>query len=618
MATPREIAGALTSSQSSSSSTIAEDDMFVTIAQTQTRGWGLMCGQDVEVGETIIEENGLFLYLDNEFQRPWPGPETIGRERFVENIRTIANFMQGVERLVLMTAEAAIGDLVGYLSTYFARRVKEPQHISGTAVFEALFGHLGYLGRSEEQQQFGYDVFRFLNDALYLDTGLQHRHVFAFGTFACLLNHSCQPNAIAIPRIDASAERPGMFTGTVYVRAIRPIQAGEEITIAYLPDIESSREEHQDKITNLYDFECLCSACESDKHDAHQRDLKDVVYGLYGEIRKCMKGPNELDNTPAPELFRKAAVVLDGFDALNICHQPKKYIYDVCARKAWNGEDLLRTYFFVTKSLQWSLLVHGIPSPEVMAIIRDREGIRRCQVEKEDDSAETYSTYQAYDMSQDLLEDLMFMMNHEQDDTVYHCLQVVDGKVEEVPEGAIGNRVKAARQRQQQLKDQSRSIDDIAREIEAMDGSEPKKLSKKARKRAKKAAREADEEEVVSLPASAPFQWTEEEPFVCLFGAADGVSKQAWLRDSAAKEALRFEPRDVGHLLAAKDGMSTDQERFVLSARRDSISGRIQGEKEFAELAGRFGRKARTHSFGNDGSKKDLLKEAEVRESQCW
>jgi len=218
---------------------------------------------------------------------------------------------------------------------------------------------------------------------------------------------------------------------------------------------------------------------------------------------------------------------------------------------------------------------------------------------------------------------------------LYQALQVVNGKVEEIPAAANNKRINEMLQKQQEKRDQqqklqenlhARSIDDTAREIEAMGEPEPKKVSKKGKKRAKKALERAERGEVAApdgngdetLPEPGPARLTDEEPFVCFFAATDGVSKQAWLRDQESKEALRFEPRDVGHLLAAKDGMSTDQERFVLGSRRDSISGRIQGEKEFVELSGRLGRRARAHSFGNDGSKKDLLKEAEVRESKCW
>ena len=101
-------------------------------------------------------------------------------------------------------------------------------------------------------------------------------------------------------------------------------------------------------------------------------------------------------------------------------------------------------------------------------------------------------------------------------------------------------------------------------------------------------------------------------PFVTKVGASDGISKQAWLANDKAKETFRHEPRDVGHLLAAKDGIGADQAGFVLSNRRDSCTGRVEGEKVFAGVEGRLAVRARTHSFGNDGSKQDLLKKAVV------
>ncbi|KAI1612768.1 hypothetical protein EDD36DRAFT_437713 [Exophiala viscosa] len=101
------------------------------------------------------------------------------------------------------------------------------------------------------------------------------------------------------------------------------------------------------------------------------------------------------------------------------------------------------------------------------------------------------------------------------------------------------------------------------------------------------------------------------EPWVCPFGAKDGVSKQAWLASDGSKEALRLNPRDVGHLLAAKDGIGARLEGFMLRARRDSACGRLQGDKAFVDRG-----RLRAHSFGNDASKEDVLKLAEVRESK--
>lgn len=101
-------------------------------------------------------------------------------------------------------------------------------------------------------------------------------------------------------------------------------------------------------------------------------------------------------------------------------------------------------------------------------------------------------------------------------------------------------------------------------------------------------------------------------PWVSPFAAKDGLSKQTWFSSQLLQEHMPFAPRDVEHLLAAKDGLGSKGEGFGLKMRRDSGCGRVEGTKEFLDLVEVFGGRKRAHSFGNDAGKKDMLKEAEV------
>jgi hypothetical protein len=97
----------------------------------------------------------------------------------------------------------------------------------------------------------------------------------------------------------------------------------------------------------------------------------------------------------------------------------------------------------------------------------------------------------------------------------------------------------------------------------------------------------------------------------------EGLSKRQWLVEARDREATRVnQPRDIGPRLAAKDGYRVSNDAYVLSSRRDSVSGRVQGERELVCLAAGPARRARTHSFGNDKGRLDALKLADVRESK--
>lgn len=64
-----------------------------------------------------------------------------------------------------------------------------------------------------------------------------------------LLNHSCDPNAVVL------------FDGTAaIVRALRPLAAGEEITISYI-DRATDRHERQRSLLSQYFFTCACARC---------------------------------------------------------------------------------------------------------------------------------------------------------------------------------------------------------------------------------------------------------------------------------------------------------------------------------------------------------------------
>lgn len=66
-----------------------------------------------------------------------------------------------------------------------------------------------------------------------------------------LINHSCDPNCVAV------------FDGLrCAIRSIRPIAAGEEITIPYI-EIGDETSVRQKELKDAFFFKCNCSRCEA-------------------------------------------------------------------------------------------------------------------------------------------------------------------------------------------------------------------------------------------------------------------------------------------------------------------------------------------------------------------
>lgn len=86
--------------------------------------------------------------------------------------------------------------------------------------------------------------------------GIVHVNMFGFEDEVCLfaaaslLNHSCDPNAVA--------QASGTFS------TVRPVDVGEELTISYC-DISWSRERRQQWLWWAYGFECKCQRCIDDE-----------------------------------------------------------------------------------------------------------------------------------------------------------------------------------------------------------------------------------------------------------------------------------------------------------------------------------------------------------------
>lgn len=89
---------------------------------------------------------------------------------------------------------------------------------------------------------------RLMNPFTYETTG------YALYRYNCFLNHSCNPNAVL---------KYDMY-GNAYIYSLRPIKAGEEVTISYCPNISYDSVEVRRKMVGtkeLQDSLCMCPIC---------------------------------------------------------------------------------------------------------------------------------------------------------------------------------------------------------------------------------------------------------------------------------------------------------------------------------------------------------------------
>ncbi|CAK7220418.1 SET domain-containing protein 5 [Sporothrix bragantina] len=85
------------------------------------------------------------------------------------------------------------------------------------------------------------------------------------------LNHDCRPNA------DYHFDHD---TLTQHIHAVRPIAAGEEITVSYM-DLIKTRKQRLDKLKATWGFPCSCSLCTQNRHltkasDARIKQIQDL------------------------------------------------------------------------------------------------------------------------------------------------------------------------------------------------------------------------------------------------------------------------------------------------------------------------------------------------------
>ncbi|CCE29252.1 uncharacterized protein CPUR_02945 [Claviceps purpurea 20.1] len=118
------------------------------------------------------------------------------------------------------------------------------------------------------------------------------RKIVAFFPLACRINHDCDENATKDWNPDTKRHT---------VHAMRDIEEGEEITVAYVPSL-LNQETRQNKLERKFHFACICRTCSLPDEQRVERDLKiDQILCL---ISRNAEFPRERTLTPSLTMLK--------------------------------------------------------------------------------------------------------------------------------------------------------------------------------------------------------------------------------------------------------------------------------------------------------------------------
>lgn len=316
-----------------------------------------------------------------------------------------------------------------------------------------------------------------------------------------LINHACHPNA-SLEITENEPEDCAVATVTMKVFAVKDIREGEEITTSYLY-LNGSIEHYLHDLHIYFGFHCQCHACQRTKEDANYRMLRQDVYALKTELQS-----EKITNSG--DVLRYTAVLLDGYWLLDINHEVVLQLYRHEAHAAARLGDTIRYHYFTTRVLRW--YGNCTAREQAMSAVNTLSNVQRYKHLNSPNNM-GWSVWDYYEMSQENLEEVMFMMKPGRcGDTDYHLLQVVDRVVEEIPVERVEKFREDCREQQKQEEEKKRqaeekalqdqeyrwqlqamSTDELAKNIEGVSQSPPKK-KKKSKKKAKKGTITAKEE----------------------------------------------------------------------------------------------------------------------------
>lgn len=170
---------------------------------------------------------------------------------------------------------------------------------------------------------------------------------------AARINHSCHQNAQNVWNRNLNK---------LTIHAIRDIDEGEEITIAYVDNFEPF-ETRQDCLEEAFGFKCSCELCfpveESKKRDARLQEILRLDSGL-GDGKRIMSKPQDC--------LRDAHTILHLLCGEGVVGSRVARVYNDALQIVVAHSDQARAKVFAQRACAQRLMVEGDDSPETVRL----------------------------------------------------------------------------------------------------------------------------------------------------------------------------------------------------------------------------------------------------------
>ena len=298
-------------------------------------------GNKINPGPTLLMAARLLRRLVNEAAAAAAAAEQEGAGSKGKDLRRRRPLYDAISKLVHNedSVPPARRQLLGEMATLVCELVFSPSSFSlasasaSSHIFETHLGGLSFVARL--LSRLACNAFTITDDEL---------HPLGSGLFlgAVTANHSCDPNCHQSFTYthNSSTSSPAL---TLQLRALRPIQPGEEITIGYI-DLSRPRAARQKELQAQYGFLCTCPRCTS--FEEYVREERTTTRGWACQEKKCVaarasggRGGVCVEEGRDAALFRAWKASTDGSDltAANIDQEPRDRVCRDCGARMTAG-----------------------------------------------------------------------------------------------------------------------------------------------------------------------------------------------------------------------------------------------------------------------------------------
>jgi hypothetical protein len=190
-------------------------------------------------------------------------------------------------------------------------------------------------------------VLRFLDGAIVAeDIG---EHFFVYSHLTSYLNFSCIPNAIltTFSGEQPHPDDPFAVIADIELKALRPINEGEEITIGYSFGVTGTRDERRRAMRGKFGFECQCSYCLNATHERTFAKLMGHIFPVFDK---------KDTDAPTQAFYRHCGQMFDVLEELGIHDHTWLIMTTFLAHLMLKQTppDPIRAHYFFQQARAWS------------------------------------------------------------------------------------------------------------------------------------------------------------------------------------------------------------------------------------------------------------------------